>query len=119
MNTPRNSSVSSLEDLVNITDNLEFASISILSNPHLELFPNLISSISSLEHFKFPLPPDSPPELPPLPPSEDFPLHEFEELVIEDDQNNEAKEKKRKGKEKVQDNSNDNDSDDSDDDGKF
>ncbi|KAF7824167.1 uncharacterized protein G2W53_022311 [Senna tora] len=100
-------------------DNPEFASLSILSDPHLELSPNLISPISSPEHFSLPLPPDSPPELPPLPPSEDFPVHEFEELLIEDDQNKEAEERKRKGKEKVQDNSNDNDSDDSDDDGKF
>ncbi|KAF7824192.1 uncharacterized protein G2W53_022336 [Senna tora] len=81
-------------------DNPEFASISILSDPHLELSPNLISPISSPEHFSFPLPPDSPPELPPLLPLEDFPLHDqFEELLIEDDQNKEAEEKKRKGKE--------------------
>ncbi|KAF7811801.1 uncharacterized protein G2W53_032777 [Senna tora] len=109
MNTPRNSSASSLEDSVNLTDNPEFALLSTLSNTHLELPPNLISPISSPELFTIPLPPDSPPELPPLPPSsEDFPLYKFEELVIDDDQK-EAKEKKRKGKEKVQDNSNDND----------
>ncbi|KAF7811799.1 nascent polypeptide-associated complex subunit alpha-like protein 1 [Senna tora] len=109
MNTPRNSSASSLEDLVNLMDNPEFALLSTLSNTHLELPPNLISPISSPELFTIPLPPDSPPKLPPLPPSsEDFPLYEFQELVIDDDQK-EAKEKRRKGKEKVQDNSNDND----------
>ncbi|KAF7811798.1 uncharacterized protein G2W53_032774 [Senna tora] len=77
MNTPRNSSASSLEDLVNLMDNPEFASLSTLSNTHLELAPNLISPISSLEIFPMPLPLNSPSELPPLPSSsEDFPLYE-------------------------------------------
>ncbi|KAF7824172.1 Pollen-specific protein SF21 [Senna tora] len=63
-------------------DNPEFASLSILSDPHLELSPSLISPISSPEHFSFPLPPDSPPELPPLPPSEDFTLHEWAHFLV-------------------------------------